>query len=78
MMYNNNISLTFVISILLPPILAYLQVYIPILTFPLYLPLSDGGHFGNMQIRRSKRGQIPLPYIRIRKGYIGGHLCQIS
>ena len=77
-MYNNNINLEFVISISLPLIWAYLQVSISILTFPLQLPLSDGGYFGNMQIRRSNRGQIPLPYIRIRKGYIRGHLCQIS
>ena len=76
-MYNNNISLI-VISILLPSIWAYLQASISILTFPLQLPLSDGGHFGNMQIKRSERGQIPLPYIRILKWYIRGHLFQIS
>ena len=63
------IYLKFVISLVIPSFWAYLQVSISILTFPLQLPLSDGGHFENMQIRRSKR---------IRKGYIRGYLCQLS
>ena len=36
------------------------------------------GHLGYMQIRKSKRGQKWLPYVRNQKGYFRGHLCQIS